>query len=241
MLILIGTGISFDLTLSAIDELKKCDEIYIESYTNLIENENISTLEKLINKKIISLERSQVESKFLIEQAKNSNVALLVSGDPLIATTHISLIIDAEKARIETKIIHNSSIYSAAAGKAGLQIYKFGKTASIPNPRPNYNPTSWFEIIKENLAREAHTLVLLDTEPKPMDAKTALELIERTNKDTILKNKKIIILSRIGENNEKIIYNEIEKLKITPLGKPPFVIIIPGKLHMVEEEYLQQL
>ena len=74
-----------------------------------------------------------------------------------------------------------------------------------------------------------------------MDAKTALELIERTNKDTILKNKKIIILSRIGENNEKIIYNEIEKLKITPLGKPPFVIIIPGKLHMVEEEYLQQL
>ena len=55
MLILIGTGISFDLTLSAIDELKKCDEIYIESYTNLIENENINTLEKIINKKNIFL------------------------------------------------------------------------------------------------------------------------------------------------------------------------------------------
>ncbi len=241
MLILIGTGISFDLTLSAIDALKECDEIYIETYTNLIETKKIAKLGKSINKKIVSLERSQVESKFLIERAKSAKVALLVSGDPLIATTHIALIIDAKKAKIETKVIHNSSIFSAAAGKAGLQIYKFGKTASIPNPRLNYNPTSWFDIIKENLDRRAHTLVLLDTEPQPMDAKIALEVIEKNDKNGSLKNRKVMALSRIGEVDEKISYGEIDKLKSASLGKPPFVLIIPGKLHMVEEEYLDNL
>ncbi len=240
-LMLIGTGVAFDLTLSAIDELKKCDEVYIETYTNLIENEKIAKLEQLLKKKIVSLERNKVESKFLIERAKDACVALLVSGDPLIATTHVSLLIDAKKVHVKTKIIHNSSIFSAAAGKAGLQIYKFGKTASIPNPRQNYNPTSWFDIIKENLKSEAHTLVLLDTEPQPMDAKVALDLIEKTDKDKILKNKKIIILSRIGEDNETINYGEIKKLKEIDLGKPPFAITIPGKLHMIEEEYLDEI
>lgn len=234
---LIGTGISFDLTLSSIKELKKCDEIYAETYTNLIEDEKIKFLEKLINKKIIVLERKDVESNFLIKQAKDKKVALISSGDPLTATTHISLLIDAKNKGIGIKIIHNSSIYTAAAGKAGLQIYKFGKTATIPKPRPNYKPTSWFDIIKENLAQGAHTLVLLDTEPELMDGKKAIELIEETDKAKIVK--RVIVLSRIGEHDEKITYGEIEEIKQQALGKPPFTLIIPGKLHPLEEEYLE--
>lgn len=234
-LTLIGTGIAFDLTLSAIAELKKADAIYIEQYTNLIEDKKVVELEKLINKKITRLERKDVESQFLIKGAKTASIALLVSGDPLIATTHTTLLIDAKKAKIEVKIIHNSSIYTAAAGKAGLQMYKFGKTCSISNPRPNYNPTSWFDIIKENMSRDVHTLVLLDTEPHAMDAKVALELIEKVDSNKIVK--KLVVLSRLGEKDEKIMYGTIEELKKENLGKPPFCIIIPGKLHMIEEEY----
>lgn len=247
-LILIGTGINFDLTLSAIEELKKCDEIYLERYTNRIENEKINSLEKIINKKIRIIERKEVESNFLINLTKNTegNVILLVSGDPLIATTHISLMLDAKKTKIETKIIHNSSIYTAAIGKAGLQMYKFGKTCSISTPRENYKPTSWFDIITQNLERDMHTLVLLDTEPEPMHAKDALDLIESIDQknQNILKNKKILVLSRIGEKDEKITYGEIEKLKkmdSDKLGKPPFAIIIPGKLHDVEQDFLEFL
>ncbi len=237
-LALIGTGIAFDLTIFAIDLLRKCDEIYIETYTNQIEDKKISSLEQVINKKITRLERKDVESQFLIKRAKTASIALLISGDPLIATTHTSLIIDAKKANVRINTIHNSSIYTVAAGKSGLQMYKFGKTCSIPNPRPNYNPTSWFEVIKENLSRDVHTLVLLDTEPQPMEAKLALELIEKTDSGSILKNKKIIVLSRVGEADEQITYGSIESLRKTGLGKPPFCVIVPAKLHMIEEEFL---
>ncbi len=238
-LMLVGTGIAFDLTLSAIEELKKCDEIYIEKYTNLIENGKIKSLEDIVGKKIIHLERIDVESEFLLKKAKNLQIALLSSGDPLIATTHIVLILDAKKQGTETKIIHNSSIYTTAAGKCGLQIYKFGKTCTIPNPREHYIPTSWFDIIRENFKQGMHTLVLLDTEPEPMDAKKAIELIINIDKDQLVR--KIIVLSRIGWNDERITYGNIEHLKNLELGKTPFTLIISGKLHAIEEEFLNSL
>ncbi len=233
-LLLIGTGISFDLTLSAIEELKNCDEAYVERYTNLIEDEKLRLLEKIINKKIILLERKDVESKLLIEKAKTAKIALLASGDPLTATTHITLLLDAKKAGVETSVIHNSSIYTVAAGKAGLQIYRFGKTASLVNPRPNYKPISSLDIIRENLARNVHTLVLLDTEPHFMDANDALEMLSEFEY--------AVVLSRLGEKDEKVTYGKISKLKEnTHLGTPPFSIIIPAKLHLVEEEYLGEI
>jgi diphthine synthase len=236
-LTLIGTGVSFDLTLSAVQELERCDNIYIETYTNVIEDEKIRSLEKLVKKKITVLERKDVESDFLIEQAKTKHIALISSGDPLTATTHIALLLEAKSKGIDTRVIHNSSIYTAAAGKCGLQIYKFGKSATISTPRANYKPTSWFDIIKENITRGAHTLILLDTEPEPMDAKKAFELIEEVDRERTVK--KLVVLSRVGEKDEKISYGDIETLKKHDVGKPPFALIIPGKLHHLEEEYLE--
>jgi len=233
---LIGTGIAFDLTVSAIDELSSCDEIYVEGYTNLIEDEKIEKLEKKISKKIKLLERKDVESDFLIKRAKNAKTALLASGDPLTATTHVTLLLDAKKAGVAVSVIPNSSIYTVAAGKAGLQIYRFGKTATLVNPRENYKPTSSLEIIRENLSRNLHTLVLLDTEPKFMEAKDALSMLSEFEY--------AVVLSRLGEKNEKISYGKISELMKKDgniLGKPPFSIIIPAKLHMIEEEYLNSL
>jgi len=233
-LLLIGTGIAFDLTLSAIEELKNCDDVYIEGYTNLIEDDKIKQLERLIKKKITLLERKDVESKLLIEKAKNAKVALLASGDPLTATTHVTLLLDAKKTGVEIRVIHNSSIYTVAAGKAGLQIYRFGKTASLVNPRPNYKPTSSLDIIRENLTRNLHTLVLLDTEPKFMEAKDALEMLSEFEH--------AVVLSRLGEKDEKVVFGTINELKNNKnLGASPFSIIIPAKLHLIEEEYLEGL
>ena len=230
MLILIGTGINFDLTLGGMEALEDSNEIYIETYTNLIENEKIEKLESKIGKKIKRLERKDVESKFLIKRASEKKVALLVSGDPLTATTHVSLLLDAKKAKIAVKVLHNSSIYTSAAGVTGLQIYRFGKTASLVNPRENYAPKSSLEVIRKNLENNMHSLVLLDTEPKPMEAVKALEMLKEFDY--------AIVLSRVGEENEKIIYGKISDMIRENLGSPPFTIIIPAKLHIVEEEYL---
>lgn len=229
-LILIGSGIAFDFTLEGIESLKSSDEVYIERYTNPIEDSKLSALEEKIGKKVNLLERGRVESPFLVEKAKESDVALIASGDPLTATTHITLIIEAREKNIPIKIIHNSSIYSAAPARAGLQIYRFGKTASLVNPRENYKPTSSLGIIRTNLDMNMHSLVLLDTEPEPMEAKAALEMLGEFES--------AVVISRLGEPDEKIVYGKIENLKNKELGRPPFCVIIPASLHLLEEEYL---
>ncbi len=231
--ILIGSGIAFDLTLSAVDAIAACDEVYIETYTNPMDGDEIKALEDKTGKAIKHLGRSTVESSFLVEKAETADICLISSGDPLTATTHISLVLEAKQKGVDVRVIHNSSVYSAAPAKAGLQIYRFGKTASLVNPRPNYQPTSSLDIIRKNLELDMHSLVLLDTEPEPMDASTALEMLSEFGS--------AVVLSRIGADDEKITYGTIEELKGKELGRPPFTVVIPAKLHPMEEEYLETL
>ena len=73
-----------------------------------------------------------------------------------------------------------------------------------------------------------------------MDAKIALELLVKVDKNSVLKDK-IVVLSRIGEKDEKISYGAISTLRKSELGKSPFSLIIPAKLHMVEEEFLEKI
>ncbi len=235
MLYLIGAGVAFDLTLGGLEALKSCDEAYLERYTNAIGDARIAELERIAGKKITILPREKVESSFLIGRAKECTAALLSSGDPLTATTHVTLLMEAREKGVEAKVIHNSSVYSAAPGKAGLQIYKFGRTATLVNPRPGYRPTSSLDIIRQNVSLGMHTLVLLDTEPAPMEAKHALGMLKEFGS--------AVVLSRLGEVDERVSYGKAEDLgaKGADLGKPPFCIIIPGKLHPVEEEFLAQV
>ncbi|MBI5227260.1 diphthine synthase [Candidatus Micrarchaeota archaeon] len=244
-LFLIGSGVSFDLTLEGIRLLKECDEVFIETYTNPIEQTKIKALERLIGKPIVLLERTHLESSYLVNKAKSSKIGIIASGDPLTATTHITLVIEAKQKGVLVKVIHNSSIYSVAPARSGLQIYRFGKTASLVNPRENYKPTSSLDIIRENLSRNLHTLVLLDTEPKPMEALAALQMLKEF--DSLCSG--FVVLSRAGCDDEKIVYGKISELikqseiknEKIDLGKPPFAIIVPAKLHPIEEEHLNQM
>ncbi len=231
MLTLIGLGVCGDITENGLKSINKADEIYYEPYT-LIYPEDAK--QRILNRfKPIELPRSKVESKFLINKAKDKNIVLLVGGDPLIATTHVSLMLDCEQMGVKCNVIHNSSIYSAGVGKSGLQAYKFGKTVTLVNPRENYKPTSSINLIKQNLKLGMHTLVLLDTEPKPMDAKTAIEMLKSFDK--------LIILSHVGCKDEKIAYGMPANLlnHLTELGSPPFTVIVPAKLHFLEEDFLE--
>ena len=233
-LVLVGLGVGLDLTVNGIRESKNADELYLENYTNPFSKQEIEQLEKEIGKNIQIIGRDHVEGSFLIEKAKNAKVVLLVSGDPLIATTHITLIMEAWQKQIETKVIHNSSIFSAAKGASGLQAYKFGRVVTLVNPREKYKPTSAIDLIRKNYEDDLHTLVLLDTEPNPMEAKVALKMLEAFER--------AVVISRIGRTDEKITFGSISELKNKELGNTPFTIIIPGKkMHFLEEEYFQKM
>lgn len=168
-LVFIGLGLNneYDLTLKGLEKARKADKVYIELYTNPMPSLSIKNLEKMVGKKIVILRRKDLEEKaeeVLIKKAEKNNVALIVPGDPMIATTHVWIRLEAEKKGIKTEVIHAPSIYSAAPSIIGLQIYKFGKTVTIPFPKENYRPKTPYEVVKENFTRGLHTLVLLDVD-----------------------------------------------------------------------------
>ena len=232
MIYLIGLGLDLrDISLKALEAIKSSNEIYLETYTTTFPYK-IEELEKIINKKVIPSPRKQFEDdvSFLINQAKKQNISVLVYGDPLAATTHITILREAEKAKVKTEIIHNISIFNALS-ETGLQLYKFGKTTSLPKWLPNYKPTSFMNIVKENLSIKAHSLILVDP---GLSLKQALEQIEESDVVKLLKNRKIILAEQLGTSKQKIERGEMNKLKSKKVQEP-FSIIVPSDLNFSEE------
>ena len=63
----------------------------------------------------------EMNSDEILENAENEDVAFLVAGDPVAATTHSDLILRANKKNIKTQIVHNASIFNSVAC-CGLQV-----------------------------------------------------------------------------------------------------------------------
>ena len=131
MLYIIGIGLNEKgISLEGKEYLKKCKKIYLENYTVDFPYD-INLLNKIIGKKIILLDRKDVESNLIVKEAKTNNICLLVYGSPLFATTHTSLIQDCRKAKVKVKVIYAACIFDVIS-ETGLQLYKFGKVSSMP-------------------------------------------------------------------------------------------------------------
>jgi diphthine synthase len=231
---LIGTGLNADsITLEAIKAVRKCTKVFLENYTVDFPYEK-KFLERKLNKKIKELKREEVESEKFIDSCEKENIALLVYGDSLSATTHSELILSCKKNQIPFVIIHNASVLTAIA-ETGLQLYKFGKTASMPTWKDNWKPESFADIIKQNLSIDAHTLLLVDIGLPLTKAKE--QLIE-TFKHQNLNVEKLVVCSSLGVKSE-IIYDKIEN--IPNKVKQPYCFIIPSKLHFLEEDFLKNI
>lgn len=242
----IGLGLNNekDISINGLEAIKKCDVIYLESYTSIM-NCTKEQLEKFYNKKIILARRTLVEAdnNEILENAKAKNVAFLVAGDPLVATTHIDLLLRARKEGIKCSIIHNSSIVSAI-GITGLQVYKFGKTTSIP--LENENIEAPYDVLKDNLSLGLHTLFLLDLDPEEEKFLTVNDAIRYLLKVELKRNERIfsektlcVGCARIGSENQAIKAGTAKELLKFNFGKPVHCLIVPGKLHFMEEEGLK--
>ena len=165
MLYFIGLGLydEKDISVKGLEALKSSDEVFAEFYTAGLFGTSIAAFEKMLERKVKILTREEVEEETIpLKEAQTKDVAFLIAGDPLIATTHTDMMMEAKKSGIKTQVIHSSSILSAAPGLSGLQAYKFGKVTTVPFPEENYFPHSPYLAIKTNLEHDAHTLVLLD-------------------------------------------------------------------------------
>ena|SRR3989344_1395037 len=236
MLYLIGLGMEIkDLSLNALECIKKCRKVYLENYTSI--GCSLNDLKRLIKKEIVIAEREIIENcqDKILNEAKKQDIAILVYGDPLIATTHINYIIDAQKIGVKTRVVHNVSIFNAVT-ETGLMIYNFGKTASIPFD--NENIKTPIKIIKNNLKMGLHTLILLDLDPKNNKFLTINNALEYLMKNNFL-DKRCITCVSLGKKNQKIKYGKIKDLIKLNFKNFPQCIIVPGKLHFREEEALK--
>jgi len=248
MLIIVGIGVDNekDITIKGLEIVKQADFVYLETYTSKL-NCPVSALEKIYEKRIILADRDLVENRAegILEKAKTKNVAFLVAGDPFGATTHTDLYLRAVQDGIKVKVIHNASIINAI-GEIGLQLYKFGKTTSLVFPEEKYQPESAYDILKENKSIGAHTLVLLDIkneENKFMTVNEAikrlLEIEEKRKEKVFTKDTLCIGVARFGSDNQKIKAGSAKKLLNEDFGLPLHSLIVPEKLHFMEEEMLK--
>ena len=236
MLYLIGLGLNEEgISNEGLKAVSKCSKIYLEGYTVDFPYK-IEKLEKVIGKEITTLVRAGVESEKLINEAKDENVALLIYGCPLFATTHMTLILDAKREEVKTKVIYSASVFDAI-GESGLQLYKFGKISSMPKWQKNFEPDSYLDFPVQNKSIGAHSLILIDI---GLDFDSALDQLEKSLERRNIKINKLLVCSNLGTSKSTMVYGKIEDLRIKA-GKIelPYCFIIPGETHFMEKEALE--
>lgn len=250
-LIFVGLGLAGtrDLTLRALDALRSCDTVFAEFYTSHLVGASPDALANDLGVRIEFLGREGVESGTarILDAASRGATAFVTAGDPMTATTHQELRRGALARGIPVRIVHGVSIQVAAAGAAGLQSYKFGRTTTLVFPEPNYRPTSPYDAIAENQARGLHTLVLLDLradEGRYMTAaegaRLLLEVEAEKGRGVVGPGKGLVACARVGSDSERIVYAPAEKVAAMDLGPPLHCLVVPGTLHFAEAEMLER-
>ncbi len=248
-LYMIGLGLfgKKDISIRGFETISQCDVVYLEHYTSKI-SASIEELEKFYGKKIILASRDLVEKKpeeTILKDSVSREVAFLVPGDPMSATTHIDLKMRAQKQGINVVVINAASVFSAIA-ITGLQLYKFGPTTSIPFPEETWVPETPYNIIKENLERGLHTLVLLDLRPdenRYMTVSQAINYllkIEAKRKENVFTADTLCIgCARLGSQDQAVKCGNASEIAEYDFGDPMHCLVVPGKLHFAEEHALK--
>lgn len=196
LLIGMGPGQIGSMTIEARNAAKSADFRRYEAYTALWPADELTKLEEDIGD-IEMVMRPEVESPTeLLDLAKNHLVALLIVGDPLQATTHVDIQLQALEAGINCMVFHGISITTLVTGAVGLSNYRFGRQTTITYPYGGWVATSPLEVIAVNLFQNQHTLALLDLDPtgagtgkqvpmQPKDAYDSLGLMKEKLSSTI--------------------------------------------------------
>jgi diphthine synthase len=237
MLYLIGLGLNFDsISKFGLEVAQRCKKVYLETYTVDFPYNKVQ-LQEVIGKKLIEADREKVESLELVDEAQKMDICLLIYGSPLTATTHITLIQEAKRMKVRSKIIYNASILDAVA-ETGLQLYKFGKIASMPKWKKHFTPDSFIKTVQENMSMNAHSLILIDI---GLDITDALDQLEKAAKIHKFNLKNIVICQNLGTKTKRILQGTLEELKKYENVRKPYCLIIPSKLHFVEKEFLDEI
>ncbi len=243
MLYLVGLGLSPDhLSEEARRILSSVETVYLDTYTNVLREEDILAYERAVGRTFLRAQRKDLEDgmKKLIDEARRKDVAIAVSGDPFTATTHVSIYVEALRNDIPVQYVLGISIHTAAISLSGLQHYRFGSIVTVPYLWKE--SPSFYERIHRNMRNNLHTLLLFDLHPEPLDMKTALNALlywEKRRRLRVIELGDLVVgMARIGREDCFRFVGTVEELLDVEWGDPPFSLVVPAELHPFEEETL---
>ncbi|MEM0027239.1 MAG: diphthine synthase [Ignisphaera sp.] len=256
MLRLIGLGLSIDfIPLGNLKKLLMCDKIIVDSYTS-VWFPHIGILIKLLldmKKEVVVAKRDMLEGKAIdsiLGESSRRDVCIAVIGDPLIATTHHTIVVEALKKGVEIDVSPATSIFNTAISISCLQAYRFGKIATIVSSKNGIVYEYPLIVLKNNRSQNLHTLFLLEVDVeqgyymKPNEAvKTLIDIQKRQGEDILSNNDIVIVIADALSNRQRIVVLKMEEvIKKEFTENTLYTLIIPAKsLHPIEEECLKML
>ncbi len=225
--------------------IRSVDAVFLEMYTSKGPAEFMDQL-RSIRGDLIQVSRKDLEDRngevIMRELEGGRNAALLVIGDPMIATTHTTIAVIAKRRGFNVRVINSVSIVCAVLSQLGLSPYKLGPVATITYPRMGVLSMRAYEVLSDNLIRGLHTILLLDIKDDGdfMSVSEAVELLKKMEDNgklgIISRDLAVVYAARIGWGNQSIKVSTIEDAP--NIGETPHTIVIPGLLNPVEQEYL---
>ncbi|BCS90825.1 MAG: diphthine synthase [Candidatus Micrarchaeota archaeon] len=249
MFYLIGLGYSIEhLSIGAIEAIKRSDYLYLDSYTSFVEDDYLNYIRSLANKEVYPLDRSSLEERasVILDKAATSNIALLVPGDPLIATTHHILLDYLSSKGIRFKVVNNLSFLHLVYSLSNLDIYKFAPPFTLPYWLDNYKPTSFLDKLKLNLEIKMHSVIILDINKelkRSMSLQEAYATISKAQEDRRLNiiddDTMILLMSDLGTSSQRIVYAKLSDLIRMQYSYRLATLILPV-CSIAEEEALEK-
>uniref|UniRef100_H3CGK5 diphthine methyl ester synthase n=1 Tax=Tetraodon nigroviridis TaxID=99883 RepID=H3CGK5_TETNG len=266
-LIGLGLGDATDITVKGLRALERCSRVYLEAYTSVL-TVGKEALEEFYGRELIVADRELVEQQAdrILEDARETDVAFLVVGDPFGATTHSDLILRAVQAGVPYKVVHNASIINAV-GVCGLQqpLYTFGETVSLVFWTDTWRPESFYDKICKNREAGLHTLCLLDIKVKEQSeenmmrgrkiyepprfmtvaqaADQLMQIVQRRRGEGeelgLTEDTLCVGVARLGADNQAIRVATLQQLVSCDLGGPLHSLMVTGQLHPLEVDMLQ--
>ncbi len=243
VLYLVGIGPSPQyVSLEGLRVAKNAECLFGETYTTYVPKDLVV---EVLGREPRWLSRRDLEDlggRDVIECAKRrGSAALVVGGDPFMATTHAALVVTAKREGVDVRVVHGVSVICAALSAACVSPYKLCGIATVTYPRMGVVSSRPYDVARRCLSEGLHTLLLLDVgdEGAFMTLREAINVLRELEKmqggGIFTEERNLIVVSRLGYSDQAVYMGRLGELEKAG-AEPPITLIVPGKLSDVEAE-----
>eukprot|EP00798_Chlamydomonas_sp_ICE-L_P008666 gene8666-34117_t len=222
--------VTIEFRTRGLEAVKKCKRVYLEAYTSILlcDKEKL----ELYGRPVIVADREMVESQAetILEGAETEDVAFLVVGDPFGATTHTDIQLRAREKGVKVHVIHNASVMNT--------IEAFGPHATTHTDIQLRAREKGVKVHVIHNASVMNAIGACGLQLYKFGECISIVFFTETWRpdsfyDKILANKKMA-------DDQQIVVGTMKQLLDVEFGPPLHSVVIPGDIHVVEQEMLEE-